>query len=698
MDKEQAEILLRTAIGDPNGSFRDGQWEAIDRLVNDRKKLLVVQRTGWGKSVVYFLATRILRDRGAGLTLIVSPLLALVRNQIEAAKRLGIRATTVNSTNVEDWGAIHARVLNDEIDVLLISPQRLSNEKFLDRLLLPIAGRIGLFVVDEAHCISDWGHAFVPDYRRIANVLRQMPPNMPILGTTATANNRVITDVVSQLGDVEVVRGPLGRESLALQTLVLSDQPERLAWLAKTVPQLDGAGIIYVLTKRDALQVSSWLQKCGVDARPYFSDVKHEDFEDSNAYRLHLEDALLANNLKALVATTALGMGYDKPDLGFVIHYQAPGSIVGYYQQVGRAGRGIDHAFGIMLSGREDDDIHEFFRRSAFPTEAQIREILDVLEQEDGLSLTQIERHANLKKSQIEKVLKFLNVENPAPVIKDGSTWRRTPVPFQLDKERIEHLTRQREIEWAEVVEYIGATSCQMAFLRDSLDDPTVAQCGKCENCVGRPLLDPEVDEALVIQATQYLRTSEMPLQARKQFVKDAFVEYGFRGNIAPELQAEEGRILSRWGDAGWGSMVADDKHTGAFRDALVVAAAGMIKDRWHLETQPEWVTCVPSSRHPLLVPDFAARLAAQLRLPFIQVITKTRTNEQQKFQENSYHRCKNLDGVFEVNPGIPSGPVLLVDDIVDSRWTMTVLAALLRQAGSGPVFAFALATTSTAD
>ena len=446
MDRKSAEALLQTAADDLEADFRPGQWEAIDALVNHRQKLMVIQRTGWGKSSVYFISTRILRDRGAGPTIIVSPLLALMRNQIEAAERLGIRAVTINSTNRDDWDRATQKVLADQVDAILISPERLSNEEFVDNVLQPVAERIGLLVVDEAHCISDWGHDFRPDYRRLVNILRQMPPNMPLLGTTATANNRVIADVQSQLGDIQIQRGTLVRESLSLQTLRLPDQASRLAWLASHIPELPGTGIVYVLTIRDAEQVAKWLSSQGIEAPAYYGSVDHPNFADSNSYRQHLEDLLLHNEIKVLVATTALGMGYDKPDLGFVIHYQAPGSVVSYYQQVGRAGRGIETAYGVLLAGNEDNDIHDFFRRSAFPDERDVNAILGVLtDHDDGLSLSRLQTQLNLRHGQIEKVLKVLSVETPAPIIKQGTRWRRTPVPYVMDHERIERLTQQRE-------------------------------------------------------------------------------------------------------------------------------------------------------------------------------------------------------------------------------------------------------------
>jgi ATP-dependent DNA helicase RecQ len=698
MNRAQAEQLLKTALANPAAQFREGQWEAIDALVNQGRKLLVVQRTGWGKSSVYFISTKIFRDRGLGPTIIISPLLALMRNQIESARRLGIVAETMNSTNTDDWKAVTKRILNDEIDCLLISPERLANDDFIETVLQPIADRIALMVIDEAHCISDWGHDFRPDYRRIVNILRQLPANTPVLGTTATANDRVVVDIQQQIGNIQIQRGPLGRESLSLQTLVLPDQASRLAWLAQVIPTLPGTGIVYTLTQRDAEQVADWLTQNGIVAKAYHSKVAADGFENSNTYRQHLEERLLNNQLKILVATTALGMGYDKPDLSFVIHYQAPGSIVGYYQQVGRAGRGIAQALGVLMSGTEDEAIHEFFRDSAFPSEAHVNEILHLLAQCDGLSIREIEAKTNLRHGQIEKVLKLLSVENPAPVIKVDSQWRRTPVPYAMDHARIAHLTGQREQEWAQVQAYVSESGCKMVYLRSALDDVDAVPCGKCSSCLGQPVVDVAIDAALAHRAAIFLKQAEMVIKPKAQVAANAFVEYGFSGNLPQHLRASEGRVLSRWGDAGWGGMVAQHKHANHFGDELVEAMAEMIQQRWQPAPAPTWVCCVPSRNHPELVPDFARRLAARLELDFVDVVAKVRDNQPQKGQQNRFHQCRNLDGVFSINKPVPSGPVLLIDDIVDSGWTLTVLAALLQQAGSGDVFPVALASASVSD
>lgn len=695
MNKENALQLLRIAIKNPKGEFRKDQWEAIDKIVNEKKKLLVVERTGWGKSSVYFISTRILRNQGKGLTIIISPLLALMRNQIEAAERLGIRAASINSNNYEYWNEIKRQVLNDELDALLISPERLSNQNFMDNVLRPIADKIGLFVVDEAHCISDWGHDFRPDYRRIVSILKFMPAGMPVLGTTATANNRVIEDIKNQLGDISFLKGSLVRHSLKLQNIFLKDQAERLAWMAENIPKIPGSGIVYTLTKLDAEIVAKWLNYCGIDSAAYYSNVSHDEFENTAVYREHLEDVLYNNEIKVLVATSALGMGYDKPDLSFVIHYQAPDSIISYYQQVGRAGRAIKNAWGILLSGKEDEDIHEYFRSSAFPPEERIDDILNKTIEEDGLSVPDLLKHLNYKKGQIEQVLKYLSVEEPSPIIKIGTKWIRTAVPFKMDSDKIERLTRQRIEEWNEVKEYVKTESCLMKFLQKSLDDNDIQECGKCANCLSESQLPKDTKFINQTKASLFIKQSEFDIKPRIKIESNALPIYGIRGNLPISLRAGIGKVLCRWGDAGWGKLVAKDKHNNHFRDELVDAMYEMITERWQPKIKPTWITCIPSLRHKELVPDFTKRLAQKLGIPFKLVIIKTKETEPQKKQENSFYQCKNLDGIFAIEEDIIKEPVFLVDDAVDSKWTFTIASLLLRKKGSGVVLPIALASTS---
>ena len=689
--REKALVLLRQALNNPSADFRDAQWEAIEELLLNKSRLLVVQRTGWGKSLVYFLATRLLRDQGAGCTLLISPLLALMRNQIAAAKRIGIRAETINSSNTDEWSLINTKLLTNQVDVLLISPERLANEDFYNNILLPLSQKIGLFVVDEAHCISDWGHDFRPDYRRIVRVLQGLPPNIPVLATTATANNRVVDDIKAQLGQkLRISRGDLTRKSLRLQNIYLPSQTTRLAWLAQHLPQLPGSGIIYALTVRDAQRVADWLNTQGINAKAYFGELDTQ-------VRIALEDELLNNEIKALVATTALGMGFDKPDLGFVIHYQRPGSVVHYYQQVGRAGRAVETAYGILLSGDEDDQINNYFINTAFPPEIHTQQVLNELEKAvDGFSLPQLEQQLNLSRGQIDKVLKILSLESPAPVSKQGSKWYVTAINYQYNREKIEELTQIRRREQERMLEYMKSPQCLMAFLATELDDPNPQKCGRCTVCVGTRLLPESFTNARLNQANLFLRRSNQILEPRKQWPPQALLTYKFSGNIRTNLRAETGRALSLWGDAGWGELVKKGKYRdNHFDDELVQATFEMIQN-WKPQPFPTWVTCVPSLNRPELVPNFAKRLADKLGLPFKPVVRKIRHTQLQKNMSNSYQQAHNLDGAFLIESwqGM-RGNVFLIDDMVDSRWTFTVIAALLRNTGSGLVYPLALALNS---
>ena len=675
--------LLRQMLG-KQADFRPGQWEAIETVAARRGRALVVQRTGWGKSLVYFLATKLLREQGAGPTLLISPLLSLMRNQIEMAGRIGVRAVTIHSANREEWDAAEQSLSEDRCDLLLVSPERLNNERFLKSVLPSIAGRVGLFVVDEAHCISDWGHDFRPDYRRIVRILQHLPKGVPVLGTTATANNRVVADVQSQLGPgLTVLRGPLARASLRLQNVVLGDQSERLAWLAENLNKFPGSGIIYCLTVADSERVAKWLKSNGIRAEAYHAG------DDANLDRPALEQALLNNEIKALVATVALGMGFDKPDLGFVIHFQRPGSVVAYYQQVGRAGRAVDRAYGILLSGREDDEIQDYFIESAFPKPQSMTDILDALAQSDGLTLNEILEQVNIQRSVAEKSLKLLEVDGAVGIeFKKVIRYFRTPNPWRPDIERYDRVTALRRQELAQMQAYVAHTGCLMEFLERALDDPDAKPCGQCANCRGRGFL-PQVSTAVVAQAVEFLKRDELILEPRKRWPTGLFP----KTVISDEAQNASGRALCYYGDAGWGALVRDDKYVrGHFSDDLVRASAELIRERWRPDPSPEWVTAIPSRRHPRLVYDLAERLAVELDLPFVTALTRTGDAAEQKTMANSAMQARNVRGTLAVSGSVYPGPGLLVDDIVDSGWTLTLAGWLLRMNGSGVVYPFVLA------
>jgi ATP-dependent DNA helicase RecQ len=699
MTQPEAEKFLRAMLGD-DARFREGQWEAVDRVANRRQRLLVVQRTGWGKSIVYFLATKILRGQGAGPTLVISPLLSLMRNQIAATEKIGLRAFAIHSENRQDWEKAEAALRDNACDLLMIAPERLGNREFLERILPLFQGRSGLLVVDEAHCISDWGHDFRPDYRRIVRILRHLPANLPVLCTTATANNRVVQDVLQQIPSLRLLRGPLTRHSLRLFNLKLDGQAERLAWLAHFVPQLPGSGVIYCLTIDDTRRVAAWLKHKGIEALDYSANLEADQ-------RVAAEEKLLKNEIKALVATVALGMGFDKPDLGFVIHFQRPGSVVAYYQQVGRAGRAVETAYGILLSGVEDDEIQEYFIRTAFPPPEVMQAVLGALERHERLSLPALSDQLNYSWGALEKALKLLEVDGA--VERTGSVYCRTANPWQPNPELAERVTRLRRAELEQIRQYVSHSGCLMEFLAKALDDPHPAPCGRCMNCTGKTQRQTP-PEHLLHEATTFLRGDTLVLSPRERWpaaaVEDlakalpAAVEKLESGKlkvaIAPAFRLQEGRALCIYGDAGWGIEVARGKYeTGRFGDELAEAVAGLVRDRWRPSPMPVWATVVPSLRRGQLMRDFAQRVAARLGVPFYPVLRKTAENRPQKEMENSAMQVRNLLGTFALASAVPDGPVLLLDDVVDSGWTLTLLGVMLRLHGSGPVYPLVLAKAS---
>ena len=726
--REHAVEMLRKGVERSDIDFREGQWEAIDGVLNHRRQL-VVQRTGWGKSMIYFLAAKFLRMDGRGMTLLVSPLLALMRNQIAAAKRVGIVCDTINSTNRAQWPEIEARVISGACDFLIVAPERFANDEFCMNVLERIKNNIGLLVVDEAHCISDWGHDFRPDYKKISNLLRALPSNMPVLATTATANMRVVRDVEAQLGGhVDVSRGSLVRKSLFLQNIRLRTQEERLAWLAEMLNnKIVGSGVIYALTIRDAERVAKWLRQNGISAYAYSSGSMPQDDmdaalrdelegseswkaatrgeEQSNAYRMFLENLLLENRIRALVATSALSMGFDKPDLTFVIHYQRPKSVVDYYQQVGRAGRGVDFAYGILLNGDEDDEIAEYFIKSAFPKDRDVSEILAAIGASDaGLSIPELMSRMNVRRGKIEQALKFVMSEVPSPVVKVKSKFVATPLlsQYRLPRENIQRLTDIRHEEMARMDEYVRSRDCLMNFLCRELDSPAEEPlCKRCCNCCPDEALPTACDPDLAQKAAEFLNKSDLPITPKKQWadVATAAAAFGIepKKNIPTELLMSEGRALSVYGAGGLGRLVPEGKYRATpphFSEQLVDASVELL-GRWVPDQRPEWVTCIPSRRTPTLVPDFARRLAAKLSLPFVEVLRKTKDTPPQKDMENSAFQQNNLIGAFEIVGEVPSGTCLLLDDMVDSKWTFTIAAAILLKAGASAVVPFALANSS---
>ncbi len=722
----EAETALRELVGREDAALREDQWTAVQALVADHRRALVVQRTGWGKSAVYFVATRLLRARGAGPSVIISPLLALMRDQIAAAARAGIRAVTINSANTGEWEQVHADIAAGEVDVLLCSPERLNNPAFRDTVLPQLAADAGLVVVDEAHCISDWGHDFRPDYRRIRTLLAELPSGMPVLATTATANTRVTTDVAEQLGvrrgsaapgeagaepvdaidsDVVVLRGSLDRPSLHLGVRALPDQASRVAWLSQQLAGYAGSGIVYTLTVAAAQEVAEQLRAAGHEVRAYTGQT-------DPAERERLEAELKDNQVKALVATSALGMGFDKPDLAFVMHLGAPASPIAYYQQVGRAGRAVERADVVLLPGAEDRRIWDYFASMSFPGESSVRQTLAALEGGGGsgqaVSTARLETAVDLRRNRLEMMLKVLDVDGAVQRVQGG--WRATGQHWTYDTDRYERVAATRRDEQDAMVDYQRTDRCRMAFLREQLDDPDLEPgwaCGRCDTCGGMSLPAAPEDDA-VQQVRAGMDRPGIELTARRQWPTgmDA-LGVDLKGKIGPEERAETGRALARLDGLGWSVALrelfsADAEGVPVDTELPVVLRRPVeqVLTEWRQDLDPpvDGVVLVQSATRPQLVQHLAAGVAHILGVPVVGAVSPEAGTGPGRHDVNSaqrlagVHRRLRLDLPEATLTGLPGKSVLLVDDYTDSGWTLAVAARLLRNAGAAFVHPFALA------
>jgi ATP-dependent DNA helicase RecQ len=727
--------VLRELTGRPDAEFREGQDAAVAALVERSQRALVVQRTGWGKSAVYFVSTALLRRRGAGPTLLVSPLLALMRDQVAAAARAGIRAVQISSANMTEWDDIAARLAADDVDVLLVSPERLTNPRFRQEQLPGLVARCGLVVVDEAHCVSDWGHDFRPDYRRIRDLLGTLPSGTPVLATTATANERVVADVAEQLGaggvEVTTVRGPLSRDSLRLGVLRLPSDRARLAWLAAHLGDLPGSGIVYTLTVAAAEETANLLRDAGHEVRAYTGRLDDADRKDA-------EQALRSNSVKALVATSALGMGFDKPDLGFVVHLGAPSSPVSYYQQVGRAGRAVEHADVLLLPGPEDLAIWQWFATSSMPREDHAAAVLGAMADGKAWSVARLETVADVRRSRLELLLKVLAVDGAVERVQGG--WRSTGVPWVYDGDRYARVSRTREAEQRAMIAYarpVDEAMCRMAFLQEALDDPTAAPCGRCDVCAG-PWYATDVPEAAAEAASAALDRPGVEFPPRAMWPTGADrLGVDVKGKIPPSEQIEPGRAVARLTDLGWGqrlrTLLGDDGLGGHVDLSADLEAPGIEEDpdaafdvpvrrsvsdlppdeelmkacarvlaAWDWQERPGAVVAIPSRRRPQLVTGLAQGLARLGRLPYLGELTLAHGGPTGQPGGNSAFRLAAVwdrvvvgDQLRDRLAEAGSAPVLLVDDLADSRWTMTVAGRELRRAGAAAVLPFALALTA---
>ena len=701
----EALAVLRELVGHPEAAFHEGQFEAIEALVDGGRRALVVQRTGWGKSAVYFVASLLLRRRGAGPTLIVSPLLALMRDQVAAAARAGVRAVAINSANQLEWDSVREQLAADQVDVLLVSPERLTNPSFRETQLPELIRRTGLLVIDEAHCISDWGHDFRPDYRRIADLITQLPDSVPVLATTATANSRVVHDIEEQLGDgVLTIRGSLGRDSLRMGVLSLPDSKQRLGWLLTHLADLPGSGIIYTLTVSAAEDTARLLAEAGHHVLAYTGRTDPADRERA-------EQLLKDNQVKALVATSALGMGFDKPDLGFVVHLGAPSSPVAYYQQVGRAGRGAANADVLLLPGAEDRDIWQYFATASMPSEEKAAAVLTALgDAGTALSTVALEARVDLRRTPLELLLKVLSVDGAVERV--GGGWRATGQPWVYDAERYRRIAEARVDEQDSMVIYQDTAGCRMEYITSVLDDETAAPCGRCDNCAGR-WFPAEIAEAATEAASQTLSRAGGVLEARLQWPSGMDrLGVPVKGKLKPGEGLAEGRVLARLTDLGWGGALRELFAAGAedrpVDPGMLQACVQVLKEwgagdsrtpGWSGVGRPAAIVSIPSRSKPQLVESLARGISEIGRIPYLGALELAHGGPTGGRGGNSAYRLAGVWDRLVPGPeleaalgGLNGQAVMLVDDLADSRWTLTVAGRALRQAGAGAVLPLVLA------
>ena len=677
---DNALSIIRSLYG-PDAKFREGQYEAIEAVMS-RRRTLVVQRTGWGKSLVYFACTKLMRERNRGVTMVVSPLLVLMQNQLEAAEKLGLRCDVLNSRSKERRGDILRNLEDGELDLVFVTPETLFSADVQDHL--PNI-RIGLFVIDEAHCISDWGHDFRLEYSQLNQVIRMLPPTVPVLGTTATANDRVIADLKHQLGDdVYISRGPLARESLSIQVLHMPGKTERYAWILQNINRLPGSGIIYCLTQRDCDYLADFLKKNGITAEAYYS----RNGDEGEKQNQQIEEQFQRNAIMVIVATIKLGMGYDKGDIAFVIHFQMPANIVSYYQQIGRAGRSIPQAYTFLMCGEEDEQILNYFINTAFPREEETNEIMEIARNCDGIRLGQLAARVNIRQNRLQKALTFL--QHDGFIRKEQSTYYATAKPYVYHSEYYAAISAVRKREMKQMKELAATRECYSQFVVRCLDDPSASPCGKCSNCLGRELLSSRIGLQSKAKAAEYLNALVLDIEPRKQWALSSVTE-----QKKIRYVNQPGICLAKYGDAGYGELVKRDKYSGfgKFCDELVGKSVNVLGPIVK-QNRITHVCGVPSLRSRI-VEDFARRLADRLGVEYVSLLEKYPTR-QQKEMENSAFQCANAFGSFQVIQGkkMPER-VLLVDDVVDSRWTLTVCGYRLMEAGCEEVYPFALADSS---
>lgn len=662
MNRRDAEIKLKEIFG--FDGFYEEQWSAIEKLLNG-ERILMIQRTGFGKSLVYqFAATQ-----HPGTTVIFSPLIALMRDQVNSLKKRGIEAAYINSTlTPEEKQETLSKAIQGHYKMLYIAPERQEDEEWQDTVRQI---NLSMIVVDEAHCISVWGHDFRPSYRRIVNLVRQLQADFPVFACTATATKRVQEDIELQFDNrkLTVLRGDLTRPNFRLGVIKAESQEAKMIGVLEFVLEQKGTGIIYCGTQVESEQYSKWLEFNGINSTYYTAGL-------DNDTRKSIETGLMNNEFKCVVSTNALGMGIDKPDIRFIVHTQIPTSPLHYYQEIGRAGRdGLPTEIALFYND-QDNKLPESFINNSRPSIAKYHRIISVI-QSESISLYNLIRKVNLKKTQVNVILNDLIDQRIA--VKYGKS-NRYEYKFgapKLDDSKFKELRNAKMNDFKEMLSYVESLNCRMTFLRTYLGDPTHSTCGHCDVDQDR-VFNVSIDEAGLKKVEEF-RETYFPI-----------LEVSTKTNILVD-----GVAASYYGVTNVGSVLHRCKYDGGgdFPDFLLKKTLKAFRKHYG-QAEFDLVLYVPPTESGDLVKNFAEKVAKVLKFPISDALIKTRDTEPQKGFESSISKKDNLIGAFDCTEDISGKSILLIDDIFDSGQTIKCVADILKHKGVHIVAPLTIAKT----
>ena len=670
MDRTAAERQLKAVFG--FDTFYDEQWATIERLLKG-ERILLIEKTGFGKSLCYQFPAIIF----GAVTVIFSPLLALMRDQVNKLNSFGIAAQCINSEqSAEQNTDILQQAIDGKLKILYIAPERQENDIWLEKVR---EIKLSMVVVDEAHCISVWGHDFRPAFRRIISLVKLLPRDLPVLATTATATQRVEHDIMGQMGaGLHIIRGNLLRGNFLLYVIKVNSDEEKMAWLAEYSDKLEGTGILYTGTRSDAETWSRWLEFMGISSVSYHAGL-------DPASRIEVEQGLMSNRWKIIVSTNALGMGIDKPDIRFVIHTQIPQSPLHYYQEIGRAGRDSKPAKIILLYGPDDTALPLSFIESAKPAISKYERVTESIKNE-LLSEKEIVKKVDIKLNQFRVIKADLLEQLIIREVKNGRIKKYEYIfgAPSLNTQRFEELRTAKKADLKHMINYVDTPTSRMKYLCDFLGDVTDRDFTNCDNTG--------------LEKLTILLTSEWKHKINE-----------FRENYFPELLVESrlsknlvnGVAASYYGVSTVGQAIHRCKYDGGgdFPEYLLQLTIMAFRKRFGGE-HFDLLVYVPPTKSGSLVRNFAMKLSAALKIPVSHGLIKTRQTAEQKMFENSYSKKDNVSAAFSYeNPAeVPGKHILLFDDIFDSGATLKEIGKLFSKLDAAIIAPLVIAKTVGGD